>query len=345
MDREQRSIRVGLLVIACAVALRLLTAPVPQPLAAFFRQPEVASFLVYLQTGRVVRTDVPDLPPQLPEATLVQGESASASPVKPPAPAQQVLFQPEDAAAVEVSAYNGYRVDVAQLLLSQLELDLGSGEPAVLILHTHATESYRKTQTDTYQESSAYRTLDTDHNMVRVGAQLAQRLQENGIAVIHDTTFHDYPSYNDSYNNARKTIESYLAQYPSIQLVLDIHRDAADLSSGQQLTTHALSNGAESSQLMMVVGTNANGLHHPNWQKNMALAIKLHALLEKEDPGICRPISFRAERFNQDLSPGALIVEVGAAGDTLQQALTAVEALGSAITALSSGSAAADSTS
>ena len=96
---------------------------------------------------------------------------------------------------------------------------------------------------------------------------------------------------------------------------------------------------------MMVVGTNANGLHHPNWQKNMAFAIKLHALLEKENPGICRPISFRAERFNQDLSPGALIVEVGAAGDTLSQALTAVTALGEAITALSSGSAAADSTS
>ena len=345
MDREQRSIRVGLLVIACAVALRLLTAPVPQPLASFFQKPEVASFLVYLQTGRVVRTDVPPAPTQPPKDALVQGESATAAPTAPLKTEPQVLFQAEDAQAVEVSAYNGYRVDVAQLLLSQLELNLGGGEPAVLILHTHATESYRKNQTDTYQESSAYRTLDTGYNMVRVGAQLAQQLQEKGIGVLHDTTFHDYPSYNDSYNNARKTIESYLAQYPSIQLVLDIHRDAADLSSGQQLTTHAISNGVESSQLMMVVGTNANGLHHPNWQKNMAFAIKLHALLEKENPGICRPISFRAERFNQDLSPGALIVEVGAAGDTLSQALTAVTALGEAITALSSGSAAADSTS
>lgn len=343
MDREQRSIRVGLLVIACAVVLRLVSAEIPQPVVSFFQNPEVASFLVYLQTGRVVRADVPQAP-SVP-ATLVKGESATVAPTAPSEAGQQVLFQPEDAQAVEVSAYNGYHVDVAALLLSQLELKLDSGAPTVLILHTHATESYRKMPADTYQESSAYRTLDTDHNMVQVGERLAQKLQEKGIGVIHDTTFHDYPSYNDSYNNARKTIKHYLEQYPSIQLVLDIHRDAADMSSGQQLTTHALANGTESSQLMMVVGTNAGGLHHPNWQENMALAIKLHALLEKENPGICRPISFRAERFNQDLSPGALIVEVGAAGDTLSQALTAVEALGSAITALSSGSAAADSTS
>ncbi len=345
MDREQRSIRVGLTVIACAAMLRLLSAGVPQPVAAFIQKPEVASFLVYLQTGRVVRAEPPVSPPVPPEITPVQGESSPEAPTQPVESGQQVLFQPEDAQTVAVSAYNGYSVDVTSLLLSQLDWTLDTGEPTVLILHTHATESYRKTEGETYEESSAYRTLDTDHNMVRVGAHLAQVLQENGIGVIHDTTFHDYPSYNDSYNNARKTMESYLARYPSIQLVLDIHRDAAELSAGQQLTTHALAGGAESSQLMMVVGTNANGLHHPDWQKNMALAIKLHALLEKEDPGICRPISFRAERFNQDLSPGALIVEVGAAGDTLQQAVTAVQALGNAIIALGSGSVTAGSTS
>lgn len=345
MDQEQRSIRIGLLVIACAVVLRLLSAGIPQSVAAFVQEPKVASFLVYLQTGRVVRTEAPVSPTVPQETTPVQTAPSPEDPTQGAQSDQQAVFQPEDAQAVAVSAYNGYSVDVEALLLSQLDWKLDTGEPTVLILHTHATESYRKTEGESYEESSAYRTLDTQHNMVRVGEQLAQQLQQNGIAVIHDTTFHDYPSYNDSYNNARKTAESYLAQYPSIQLVLDIHRDAADLSAGQQLTTHALAGGAESSQLMMVVGTNANGLHHPDWQKNMALAIKLHALLEKEDPGICRPISFRAERFNQDLSPGALIVEVGAAGDTMAQALTAVQALGDAIIALGSGSVTTDSTS
>ena len=345
MDREQQSIRIGLTVIACAVVLRLLSAGVPQSVAALVQEPKVASFLVYLQTGRVVRTDVPVIAPAPEQTTPALEETVLEDPTQPQQDDQQVVFQPEDAQAVAVSAYNGYSVDVTSLLLSQLDWKLGADEPTVLILHTHATESYRKTEGETYEESSAYRTLDIDHNMVRVGEQLAQLLQQNGISVIHDTTFHDYPSYNDSYNNARKTMESYLAQYPSIQLVLDIHRDAAELSAGKQLTTHALAGGAESSQLMMVVGTNANGLHHPDWQKNMALAIKLHALLEKENPGICRPISFRAERFNQDLSPGALIVEVGAAGDTMAQALTAVQALGDAISALGSGYVTADSTS
>ena len=77
----------------------------------------------------------------------------------------------------------------------------------------------------------------------------------------------------------------------------------------------------------------------------MALAAKLHAQLEKRFPGICRPISFRTERFNQDLSAGALLIEVGAAGDTLEEALVAVGALAEGIADLALGTITADSTS
>ena len=113
--------------------------------------------------------------------------------------------------------------------------------------------------------------------------------------------------------------------------MLDLHRDATD-ESAAQLDTSALVNGMESAQLMLVVGT-----RQEDWQSNMALAVKLTALLEKRHPGITRPISFRTQRFNQDLSPGALLVEVGAAGNTRQEALTAAKALADAIIALSKG--------
>ena len=121
--------------------------------------------------------------------------------------------------------------------------------------------------------------------------------------------------------------------------MLDIHRDSVTDKNGKQVRLTADINGKKSAQLMLVVGTDANGLKHPDWPDNMALAVKLHAQLEKSVPGICRPISFRKQRFNQDLSPGALIVEVGAAGNSRQEALLAAEQLARAILALAKGTA------
>ena len=180
--------------------------------------------------------------------------------------------------------------------------------------------------------------------MVAIGDEVARILEENGIRVLHDRTFHDYPAYTGSYGRARQTIQGYLDKYPTITMVLDIHRDAFVDSSGQQLTTKATVNGKPSAQLMMVVGTDTN-LKHPDWEVNMAIAAKLHVQLEKTYPGICRPISFRSERFNQDMVPGGMLIEVGAAGNTRQEAMTAAGALAEAIAALAKGTATADSTS
>ena len=239
----------------------------------------------------------------------------------------------------------GYRADLQTVLLDHIDWQLNSGEPTVLILHSHATESYTRQPGEAYLETDAYRTTDTAYNMVAVGDILAAQLEAMGIVVIHDRENHDYPSYSAAYGNSRKSVEAYLQQYPSIQVVLDLHRDAADLDSGGQLTTQAVVNGRSSAQIMLVVGTNAGGRNHPQWEENMALALKLHAQLEKLYPGLCRPLGCRTERFNQDLSTGALLVEIGAAGDTLEEALVTVEALAEAISALALGTATADSTS
>ena len=341
MEQERRSIQIGLVAIACAVFFRLVSVGAFDPVVKLLSRQEVASFLLYMETGRVVRTaSASELVGPVTETTAAT-EPSQAQPVETANP----TFTAQDAQLVDISNFSDYRVDVPAMLQSPLSWDLTQDTPTVLILHSHATESYTQTPENSYAASSGYRTLDEQHNMIRIGARVAEILEAGGIRVIHDRTLHDHPSYNDSYSNARDTIQAYLDQYPTIRMVLDIHRDASDQSSSAQLKTQATVNGQASAQLMMVVGTNAGGLNHPDWPENMALAVKLHAHLEKAWPGICRPISFRAQRFNQDLSTGALLIEVGAAGNTLEEALTAADVLAQGLLELAHGTATSDSTS
>jgi stage II sporulation protein P len=218
-----------------------------------------------------------------------------------------------------------------------LQWQLSDGQPAVLIVHTHGSESYTKEPGQNYKETAQYRTLDDHYNMVAVGDLLAQRLEAAGIRVIHDRQLHDYPSYTSSYNNSRKSVKAYLEEYPTIRLVLDLHRDAGENSDGSQFATHAKVDGQESAQIMFLVGTDESGNYHPQWRDNLAVAAKLNVLMENINPGITRKTTLRAQRFNQDLADIALLVEVGAAGNTLQEALTAIPILADAIIALKNG--------
>lgn len=336
MDQERRSIRLGLAVIACAVIFRLLGGGLLDRVAELVGQTDVLPFLLYLETGRVVSAAAPEAPPvTAPEETQPPSQPAEDAPLTLPAPKPSffALRNP-----------TSFTPDLKALYSQALEWDLTGDAPTVLILHTHATESYTQTYDDTYRESSAYRTLDPDRNMLSVGAYVAGILEQGGIHVLHDTTLHDHPEYTGSYGRARDTIADYLKRYPSIRLILDLHRDASDGSAGGQLDTSATVDGQNAAQLMLVVGTGQGGLSHPNWQRNLALAVKLQAVLETENPGLCRPISLRTERFNQDMLPGALLVEMGGAGDTRQEVLVTGKALAEGILRLAHGAVTADST-
>lgn len=331
MDYQKWSLRFGAAVIACALVLRLTAGGAFQPLADFLAQPNIASFLIYLETGRVVRFSSSEE-----DAPVFAGESAAPDFVEQEKAVKAPEFTAEDASLVEIKNNTSKKPDVVQLLKKPLEWNLSGEEPTVLIISTHTTESYTRSAGEQYEESSAFRTLDERYNMLSIGDHLAQLLEEGGLTVLHDRQLHDYPSYNGSYNDARKSIEQYLKEYPSIRLVLDIHRDAAG-DNTNQMTTSATVDGKDSAQLMIVVGSNGSGLNHPDWQENMALALKLHVQLERLNPGICRPINLRSQRFNQDESPGALLIEVGAAGNTHAEAITAVEVLAEGVIALASG--------
>lgn len=323
MQPYDRAKRVGLAAVLCALLLRLWAAGLPEKVMSFLTQPNTAAFLIYLETGRDVRFSSsqevfsPDFmespPPAIPE------------PTEEPIPAFSDAQTPELYYTVNKSP------DIESLLAQPLNWDLRGDEPTVLILHTHSTESYTK-QGEDYIETSSWRTVDENYNMLSIGSRVAEILAENGICAVQDTQLYDYPSYNGSYTRARKAITAYLEEYPSIQLVLDLHRDASGEGSGQ-MRTAAKVDGEASAQLMIVLGTN-----HKNYEENLSLALKLHAQLEGTHSGIMRPLQLRAQRFNQDLSSGALLIEVGAAGNSHAEALRAAEALGEAIVALARGS-------
>ena len=333
MDQQSKTLRFGAALIACSVLARLGAAGAFLPALDWFRKPETQAFLVYLETGRKVRFS-----PSLEEFenSDEDPQQVTLPPETEPAPEETLpVFSADAGDMTDILYACSARPDTEALLRQPLTWDLTGAEPKVLILHTHATESYTKAGED-YQESSAFRTLDEDYNMLSIGTRVAELLQAAGIPVIHDRQLHDYPSYNGSYNHARKSIQMVLEQYPGIRLVLDLHRDASgDLNN--QFRPVVSVDGEATAQIMLVMGTDVGGLTHPDWQENLALGLKLQAQLERQAPGITRPISLRSQRFNQDMTTGSLLIEMGAAGNSHAEALRAAQQLADAIIALARG--------
>lgn len=211
-------------------------------------------------------------------------------------------------------------LDVQALAAASVNITLPQEGPQVLIVHTHACEAYTPDGTDVYLESDTSRTLDTDYNMVRVGREVKAVLEEMGLTVLHDETLHDYPSYNSAYTNSRATVETYLEQYPSIRIVLDLHRDALVAADGTIYKAVTTIDGEPTAQVMLVMGSD-NGGNFPLWQENLTLAFQIQKSMDTLYPTLARPITLRSSHYNQYLSTGALLVEVGCHGNTLQEAL------------------------
>ena len=313
---EQKAIQVGTAVLIFALLLRLTG-------AWEGGKQEIGRTLFFLSTGRLVTETVPD-----------QTESDQMPTTQPPAVDAVVpVFGSAQETLVQVNA--SWQVDTLPLLEQPLTWNLKGEQPTVLILHSHGTESYEKKED--YQEISPYRTLDNGYNMVSVGDRVAELLEAEGIRVIHDKTLHDYPSYNNAYTNARSAIEACLSENPSVCLVLDLHRDAAEDAEGNQKVSSVTINGVSTANLMLVMGSDKGSLSYPNWEQNLSLAVKLQAQLEQMYPGLCKPIKLGTSRYNQDLSAGALLIEVGTAGNTRKEALAAAELLAEGILALANG--------
>ena len=182
-----------------------------------------------------------------------------------------------------------------------------------------------------YVPSSEYRTTDCEYNTVRVGRELAETLEEAGLSVIHDETLHDYPQYSGAYDRSLETIESYLEQYPTISIVLDVHRDAVADGEGNMVKVVSSVAGVNAAQMTFVVGTDGGGLEHPNWAENLKLAAAVQQDLCEDYPTLMRPITVRNSRYNQHVTTGTLLVEMGAAGNSLDEALLSARLLGQSL--------------
>ncbi len=214
-----------------------------------------------------------------------------------------------------------FGINIDEMLNAPLTFNMKGSSPKVLILHTHATECYSPEGATLYSTDKSDRTENASENMIAVGEEVKKVFEEKGIAVIHDTTLHDQPSFNGSYENSRKTVEKYKAKYPELSVVLDLHRDAFIYEDGSKAKFVTEIDGQKTAQLMFVVGTNGGGLDHPNWRENMKLALKLQSSISKKYPTLMRGVNLRKERFNGHTTPGSMIIEVGSSGNTLNEAI------------------------
>ncbi|MBQ8296430.1 MAG: stage II sporulation protein P [Ruminococcus sp.] len=205
-----------------------------------------------------------------------------------------------------------------------------TSEPQVLIYHTHTTESFEPYVRDFFDASFNYRTTDETKNMVMVGEEICKQLEAQGIGVIHAKDIHDYPSYNGSYARSRETITKILEQYPTIKVVLDIHRDAISNDNGAYQPVVDI-NGKEAAQIMIISGCDDGTLDMPNYMKNFHFASYLQQQLESDYPGFTRPILFDYRKYNQDLTTGSLLIEVGSHGNTLEQVQYSGQLIGSSL--------------
>ncbi len=242
---------------------------------------------------------------------------------------QEPIRETSITGGMQIKNATQYDINVTEFLSLGPGLTLQPDTAQILIMHTHGSEAFTPAGMDRYEESDYRRTEDTQYNVIRVGEELKLKLEEYGLQVIHDQRIHDSPSYTGSYTRSGEAVEEVLKNNPGIDVVIDLHRDALD-ANGVIYKTMAEEDGVCASQLMLLVGSDASGLSHPDWQKNLALALYLQRAAYEKHPSLMRPVSLVQQRYNQHLSPGSLILEVGSSGNTLQEALAAIRLFGEA---------------
>lgn len=319
-----KSVRIPLLTASLLSAI-IITSTLCSSLPPVSLSPQIVDTLVYstsaFKSSSAPSVGVFSLLKQSPGALHAKSEEipvpeniADASKAQLPV---RTAVNPD--AKVEISNSTGHDITAADYLETVpafLKEDF-----SVLILHTHTTESYTPSEKYSYVPTDTDRTTDKEFNMVRVGDEIEKVLTDHGIKVYHDTTMNDYPSYNGSYNRSNINAENYIKNDSGIKIILDVHRDAIVDKSGNKIKYTTEIEGETAAKVMLVVGSNLSGLKHERWEDNMRFAVQLQKHALSLFPTLCRPINFRSQRFNQQLAPGAIIVEVGTNGNTLDEAI------------------------
>ena len=326
------------------IALRLwVLAGGADALTARLTETDEAVFLPNAEATDTVTQAAPPEPSPTWEPPFFERPYVTPEPPKeetPPAPSEEPEAQPEEPTpeilpttipgGLTIRNSTAYQPDIAWLLTEGASLTLPKEGVQILIVHTHGSEAYTPDGVDQYEPSDTCRTEDKRYSVIRVGDVLAEKLESYGLTVTHDREIYDYPSYTGSYSRSGEAVSAHLAAHPETAIVIDLHRDA--LGTGDVVyKTVAAVDGEKSSQLMLLVGTDDSGLEHPNWEENLKLALQMQKAVNARYPTLARPVSLVRERYNQHLTTGSLILEVGSSGNTLQEALSAVRLFADAV--------------
>lgn len=227
-------------------------------------------------------------------------------------------------------------IKIKDLLNVNLKFKISkNNSPQVLIMHTHTTESYMQKEADFFTEDDTPRTTDQSKNMVKIGQIIAKKLNDAGIKTIHATEVHDYPEYTGSYSRSAETVNKYLKKYPSIKIVLDLHRDSVSAGEGNKAKLVTEINGKKAAQVMLVMGSQSGSIkNHPKWQENLKLALKIQQNLEVNYPTLARPLLLMSKSYNQPLSTGSVLIEFGTEANTLAEASYSAELVGNSLISL-----------
>ncbi len=231
---------------------------------------------------------------------------------------------------------SGLNISIKNYLEGKINFKIKKqSDPQVLILHTHATETFKTDDKDYFTESFSSRSNNNAQNMVSVGKIVAEKLNANGIKTLHDTTLHDYPSYSNSYSRSAATVKDYLKKYPSIKVVLDLHRDAVTKENGDKVKLVTEIGGKKAAQVMLVMGSQSGGVtNFPKWEENFKLAVRLQQTIEKKYPTLARPLMLMSKTYNQNLTTGSLLIEVGTDANTLSEVHYSAEMIGESLAEL-----------
>ena len=213
-------------------------------------------------------------------------------------------------------------IDAAALLARDLSIEKGTEQPQILIYHTHSQETF-----------ADYGPENPGATVVGIGSRLTELLEEKGYRVIHDTAAYDIMNgeldRNHAYNYALDGITAILQQYPSIQVVLDIHRDGVNESV--HLVTQI--DGKPTAQIMFFNGMSQTPdgpieyLPNPCKEDNLAFSLQMQLDAAAYYPGLTRKIYLKGLRYNLHVRPRSALIEVGAQTNTYEEAYNAMEPL------------------
>ena len=214
-----------------------------------------------------------------------------------------------------------HQINIEDYLNKQVQAFITANKPTVLIYHTHTTETYELLDRDFYTNERNTRSNNSQENMVRVGEEICKVLEEKGYKTIHDKTVYD-ESVSGAYDRSRAKISGILKDNPSIQIVLDIHRDSIYQKDNSKVKTVIEIDGRKAAQIMLITGCeDGNVTDFPNWQKNLTFAVNLQEKLKNDNKTLVRPLMFCSRKYNMDLTPCALSVEIGTDANTLSEAV------------------------